>query len=200
VFDAALTVFGRHGWNGFSIEAVAATAKVGKASIYLRWKDKLKLLMDAVDDYLRRHNSSVFAAEVEGDSVRDRLIRMAQGRALLLFGRHGLALVRLQVESLAHPDAWKPYREHLIQDWVLRSRHWLQQAIDCGEVLTASSAMQILEAIEGSIFIHVAVTPPELRAKVIAALPGWATCLVDTQLGLRPGIIQTGRSPTNMNE
>jgi len=61
VFEATLVVFGRHGWSGFSIEAVAAEARVGKASIYLRWNDKLQLLMDAIDDYQHRQGSLTVA-------------------------------------------------------------------------------------------------------------------------------------------
>jgi len=183
VFEATLTVFGRHGWSGFSIEAVATEARVGKASIYLRWNDKLQLLMDAVDDYQRQQGSLV-VADVEADTVRDRLIRVVEGRARVLLGPHGLAFARLQVEALANPETWRPYRERIVKDSVLRSRHWLQEAIDRGEVISGSSAMQILEAIEGSVYMHITVTPEEMREKVLAALPNWASRLVDTQLGL----------------
>src|ERR1700755_3703683 len=45
---AALDVFGDGGWAGFSMEAVARRAGVGKASLYLRWSGKEALLTDAV--------------------------------------------------------------------------------------------------------------------------------------------------------
>ena len=46
VADAAITLFGETGWAGFSVEAVAKQASVGKASIYLRWPTKEALLAD----------------------------------------------------------------------------------------------------------------------------------------------------------
>ena len=48
VYRAALALYGRVGWSGFSIEAVAREGRVGKASIYLRWSSKAELLADAV--------------------------------------------------------------------------------------------------------------------------------------------------------
>src|SRR5258708_22482671 len=48
VADAAVALFGEAGWAGFSVEAVAKRACVGKASIYLRWTTKEALLVDAL--------------------------------------------------------------------------------------------------------------------------------------------------------
>ena len=48
VADAAITLFGEAGWAGFSVEAVAKRASVGKASIYLRWPTKEALLVEAL--------------------------------------------------------------------------------------------------------------------------------------------------------
>src|SRR5262245_9961540 len=47
---AALELFIEQGVGGTSIEAVAAKARVGKASIYRRWQSKEALLIDAVID------------------------------------------------------------------------------------------------------------------------------------------------------
>ena len=40
VYGAAILLFGERGWAGFSVEAVAKRAGVGKASIHLRWSSK----------------------------------------------------------------------------------------------------------------------------------------------------------------
>ncbi|HEY1968915.1 MAG TPA: helix-turn-helix domain-containing protein, partial [Pseudonocardia sp.] len=45
---AAVELFGELGWAGFSLEGVARRAGVGKASIYLRWQTKERLLTDAL--------------------------------------------------------------------------------------------------------------------------------------------------------
>ncbi|HEY8720122.1 helix-turn-helix domain-containing protein, partial [Pengzhenrongella sp.] len=45
---ATLEVFGETGWVGLTIDEVAARSRVGKSSIYLRWKDKETLLAAAL--------------------------------------------------------------------------------------------------------------------------------------------------------
>ncbi|WP_449397114.1 TetR/AcrR family transcriptional regulator [Devosia riboflavina] len=48
ILVTAIDLFIRAGWADFSIDEVARRAKVGKASIYLRWRDKGDLLFDAL--------------------------------------------------------------------------------------------------------------------------------------------------------
>lgn len=48
VMSSAMELFIRAGWQDFSIDEVARRAKVGKASVYLRWNDKAALLFDAL--------------------------------------------------------------------------------------------------------------------------------------------------------
>ncbi|WP_158511776.1 TetR/AcrR family transcriptional regulator [Sphingobium sp. TKS] len=48
ILTAAIELFVRAGWQDFVIEEVARRARVGKASIYLRWSDREALLRDAL--------------------------------------------------------------------------------------------------------------------------------------------------------
>jgi AcrR family transcriptional regulator len=48
IIDAALELFGERGVEGVCVEAVAARAGVGKATIYRRWSSKEELLMAAL--------------------------------------------------------------------------------------------------------------------------------------------------------
>jgi len=58
VQEAACRLYGRVGWAGFSIDAVARESRVGKSSIYLRWPNNTALLIDtlqaSIDVPLRR--------------------------------------------------------------------------------------------------------------------------------------------------
>src|SRR5919109_2832266 len=49
---AALELYAEVGWSGFSFDAVARRAGIGKAPIYLRWSSKEDLLLDAFSAYL----------------------------------------------------------------------------------------------------------------------------------------------------
>ena len=47
IVDAALVVFADDGYDGFTIEAVAARAGVGKATVYRRYPGKAELIVEA---------------------------------------------------------------------------------------------------------------------------------------------------------
>ncbi len=70
ILDAALELFAESGVAGVCIEAVAARAGVGKATIYRRWAGKEDLLLDA----LALLKSPL--PEPGGESVREDLIAM----------------------------------------------------------------------------------------------------------------------------
>src|SRR6186713_2049587 len=48
ILDAALAVLAETGYDGMTIDMVAARAKAGKATIYRRWPSKAELVIDAV--------------------------------------------------------------------------------------------------------------------------------------------------------
>jgi len=77
ILDAAVALFVEEGFEGMSVEAVAARAGTGKTTIYRRWPSKEDLVIDAI--------AQVLAAPPTTDtgSVREDLVRL--GREL-----HGL--------------------------------------------------------------------------------------------------------------
>ncbi|PPF80576.1 TetR family transcriptional regulator [Subtercola sp. Z020] len=48
ILDAALEVLAETGYDGMTIDMVAARAKAGKATLYRRWPSKAELVIDAV--------------------------------------------------------------------------------------------------------------------------------------------------------
>ena len=48
ILDAALDVLAETGYDGMTIDMVAARAKAGKATLYRRWPSKAELVIDAV--------------------------------------------------------------------------------------------------------------------------------------------------------
>jgi len=72
IIEATLDVFAEQGFEGVCVEAVAARAGVGKATIYRRWPNKEELLLAAFGSL-----KSPFP-EPKGVSVRDDLLAMVQ--------------------------------------------------------------------------------------------------------------------------
>lgn len=180
---ATLDVFGAKGWAGLTYDEVATRARVGKSSLYLRWPTKERLLADA----LRRTQQDGAAAPADSEDpadvhLRTYLVEHAMRRAELYVGEHGLAMLRLYVESRALPEVFAEIREEAITSFVLAQRHRVEDAIAEGDLCPGASAVQLLDAIEGAVLMHVLVTPPQLTARMRRTLPEYVETLVDAQL------------------
>lgn len=176
IIDATLDIYGTQGWAGLTMDKVATAAHTGKTSLYSRWSTKEALLTAALQ-------TEVVHIDRNDRSTRESLVALALARAEQYLGPHGVALLRFEVESKAMRDELADVVASVSTSTVLNMRHWLEEEIRRGRLATSRSAMEILEAIEGSAMMHAIVTTPDLLDKVCAALPRWAERLVDAQLG-----------------
>lgn len=199
---AVLDVFGEKGWTGLTIAEVASRARVGKSSLYLRWPNKTAMLADALrqvqaepapaapaegaappaDEPADAQADEPAAGRGAADSLRDYLIAHAQRRADLYLGEDGLAMLRLYVEARAFPVPLADVRHEAITRFVLSERERVERAVREGELPPGTSAVHLLDAIEGSVLMHVLVTPPHLIDRVRATMPAYLERLVDLQL------------------
>jgi AcrR family transcriptional regulator len=175
VFAAAVAEFGHKGWAGFTIDGVARTAGVGKASVYLRWDSKQRLLFDALSDH------STVDLHVDTGDVRTDLHRLASQLLAVFWVGGGLMWMRMMVEARVHTE----FAEHLArmsQPTVLAARHIVRRAIDRGELPADTSPAVVLDAIMGATMMHVLATPPELREAVQRQGDSYLDELVDLVL------------------
>lgn len=179
IAEAAIGLFGEQGWAGFSVEAVARRAGVGKASIYLRWPTKQALLLEA----LRRHVQGV--AEVEASDVRDELVQLGMQLMRHYLGEAGRAALRISVEADHIPgvaEHWATIRESR----VLAARAIVRRAIDRGELSDATSVTLLLDTLCGAVMNHVQATPEAARARLLPAGESYVVRLVDFLLPRTP--------------
>jgi len=205
---ATLEIFSEKGWTGLTLDEVATRAKVGKSSLYLRWPDRQALLAAALrevqldqdesghgaesgatDDAVAKDGADETGADSEPGptptqklSLRDYLVAHARRRADLYLGEHGLAMFRLYAEARANLEIFSEVREEAITKFVHDERRRVQDAIEKGDLPASASAVRILDAVEGAIFMHILVTPPGLVARVRAGLEDYIDAMVDDQL------------------
>src|SRR3954454_21911458 len=67
IFDSALQVFSRHGYNGASIDEIAQAAGISKALIYEHFPSKKDLHVSL----LERHTQEIFVALARTADTRD---------------------------------------------------------------------------------------------------------------------------------
>ncbi|TVT14929.1 TetR/AcrR family transcriptional regulator, partial [Amycolatopsis acidiphila] len=157
---------------GFSVEAVAKRAGVGKASIYLRWRTKQALLLEA----LQQHVSGVTA--IEPADVREELVQLARQLFGHYLGDAGRAAFRIALEADRIPgvaEHWASIR----QSQILAARAIVRRAIERGELPAGTSVTLLLDTLSGAVMNHVQTTPPEARAKLATSAGSYARRLVD---------------------
>jgi AcrR family transcriptional regulator len=172
VADAAITLFGEAGWAGFSMEAVAKRASVGKASIYLRWPTKEALLVEA----LRLRVGII--TEVDTGSLREDLVRLARQILDLYLGDAGRAALRLGLEGELTPGLAQQLSA-LRTSQVLAARAIVRRGIRRGEIPAGTSITLLLDTLVGGATTHVQSMPKDRLDALHADAGRYAGQLVD---------------------
>ncbi|MDX6584544.1 MAG: hypothetical protein QOI10_3728 [Solirubrobacterales bacterium] len=172
ITQAAVEVFGESGWAGFSLEAVARRAGVGKASIYLRWQTKEQLLGDALTARVAD------VADADTGTLRGDLVHLARQLLGLHVGDTHPAVLRLGVEAASIPEVARRWAD-LRESQVLAARAMVRRGIRRGDVPADTSVTLLLDTLCGGVLMHVITTPTQLREQLAADVDGYANRLVD---------------------
>jgi AcrR family transcriptional regulator len=132
ILDAALDVLSEEGFDGMTIDMVAARAKAGKATLYRRWPSKTELVIDAVA--CMKNGSIDFdhlpdTGTLRGDLVaviKPPSIRDADKKLKVMAGLISLLARNPELAETAHEAVIAPRAE--------LNRIFLQRAIDRGEI------------------------------------------------------------------
>ncbi len=129
IIQATLDLFAEHGAEGLCVEAIAAKAGVGKATVYRRWHGKEDLLLDALGSL-----KSPLPAP-RGESVREDLIAlltvMSQDAA---DPRRTRQYTLLLGEGEKYPRLMARYAENFIEPRRNVIRSVLRRGIETGEL------------------------------------------------------------------
>lgn len=87
ILDSALDQLSTVGWNGLTMEGVAAGAQTGKAAVYRRWPSKQDLVADALRAGLPR-----FGEAPDLGSVREDLLQLCRLARDAMCSRSGSAV------------------------------------------------------------------------------------------------------------
>ncbi len=175
IVAATLGVLGRLGFAGLTVEAVAASAGVGKATIYRRWDTKDDLVVHALS-CLKQGTEPVLVGDLRRDliacleSTRRSMSRSLAGRVM----PHVLATAPPELQRLYWSRVVAPSR-HVVEG-VLRG------GIATGELAPIADLELVVDLLVGPVILRrmlAAARPPATAAQVEA--------VVDLVLaGLRP--------------
>ena len=123
-----LQLLQEHGYDRLTVDAVAATARASKATVYRRWPSKAELVLAAFIEGVRQ-----IAVPPDTGSLRDDLLHV--GEIVCEQGRQHAGTIRAVLVELSRNPALKDVMEH---QFIERRRalmgHILQQAVDRGEI------------------------------------------------------------------
>ncbi len=129
ILDATLQLLADGGYDGLTIEAVAALAGVGKASVYRRFAGKEELVIEAVASLSEQPEPAV------GAGVRDELVTLLEViRRKSDSSLAGKIFPRLLGASAENPELMRRYREQVLDPRRRRFLDVLQRGVDQGLV------------------------------------------------------------------
>jgi len=129
IIEATLDLFAEEGFDGVCVEAVAARAGVGKATIYRRWPNKEELLLAALGALKSPY------PEPAGVSVREDLIAMLSVMvADMADPRKARRYALLLGEGEKYPRLMARYKETVVQPRRELMRSVIRRGIATGEL------------------------------------------------------------------
>jgi len=174
ILAAALGVFGEVGLEGMTVEAVAARAGVGKATIYRRWSSKEDLIIAAIHEVL----TAVEVPEI-GD-VRQTLIAMVGGAIRLMkTSAAGLVFPRMAGEVAGRTPLGVRYVESVIGPRRAMVRSVLSHGVADGVLRPDLDIALLADILVGPIILRKILSelddsPDDLPERLVdSLLKGW---------------------------
>ncbi len=152
IIDAALELLAEEGYQGLSIEAVAARAGVGKTTIYRRWPSKEELVMEAI-----RH-VQVDVSFVDTGNFRNDLVALLKTVYQGFMAHPYPFLVNLVFEFIgeyqANPQIFQDALTQLIFPRFQRFFHMVEQAQARKEIRGDIDPELVLDLVAGSLYFR----------------------------------------------
>ncbi|WP_084145459.1 TetR/AcrR family transcriptional regulator [Amycolatopsis jejuensis] len=135
IVAAAEEVFVERGFANATMDLVATTANVSKATVYAKFSSKDELLAEIVASMAGRISQEIDRHTDPEEDPRTRLTALACRYALVLFEPHTVALLRLVVaESHHRPEIGKRYLEAGPLPAIAHLASALQELVDRGDL------------------------------------------------------------------
>jgi AcrR family transcriptional regulator len=175
ILKAAIKLLRAHGYAGMSVEAVAAEAGVGKATIYRRYRNKGELVIASFDTFVQRPDVP------DSGSTRDdfeSVLRHFHTRVIAKLGMPMLGTLMVQEEH--HPEFISSFRRRVIEPRREVLRVILREGIDRGEVRKDVDVEMCVDFLTGGLMIRRLASGRVARGSATRAVDAlWAGIAVD---------------------
>jgi AcrR family transcriptional regulator len=145
IMDAAVAVLADKGPGGFTVDAVAARAGCGKATIYRRWPSRAALLLDTA------HHMGLEPGDIDTGSLRGDLIALLTELGTKMRDTaSGRILPGVIAEASVQPEM-RAVLAAFIDDRRERPRALLARAVERGELPAGADVELLLDLLGGTV-------------------------------------------------
>ena len=163
MLTAALGVYGEVGWAGFTLDAVARRAPVGKAALYRRWPTREDLLLAALERLAEPPPEDADPADLRG------CLTGIAGQVIAMYvGPKAMVLPRVLIEAGQYPPHFDDMVQKIVQARFGTGESVIQAALDRGELPVGTASDLIIDAIMGRVLRLIVLTPGAQRAAIHA--------------------------------
>lgn len=146
------------GFPELSIEAIAADANVGKATVYRWWPTKAALVADAFS----ASSADELSFPDTGSVERDMSLQMR--RLIRIFrSKRGKVVAAMLAGGQSDPELIKAYRDRFLWPRRRQAYQTLQRGVDRGELPTDSDFDLILDSLYGPILMRFLIRHVDLE-------------------------------------
>lgn len=147
VLLAAQRVYTRVGRAGFTFEAIAREAGVGKPALYRRWSSAEELMRDVLGSHV------LVPAETSDSGIREQLTEIALATLRLVRSEQGTFILRVSSEREAQPELFDRYFDRLREVIHTQNRGLVERAVTRGELARDCDPDALLLSITGSMLV-----------------------------------------------
>jgi AcrR family transcriptional regulator len=163
--SAAVSLMQEVGYDKVTIDEIAHRAKVSKATVYRRWKNKQELITDLVKIHSKHEIPAIDTGSLRGD-----LIELISAHVAILKGPDGSLLMGLLTSAQRNPELSQLMMECKPKEVDPEVTEIVQRAMKRKEIVGVANLELLGEAV-GAIIIHrIAITQQSVNRKFIESL------------------------------
>ncbi|MDV6980015.1 TetR/AcrR family transcriptional regulator [Mycobacterium intracellulare] len=154
-----LCLLQQHGYDRLTVDAVAATARASKATVYRRWPSKAELVLIAFIEGTRQAVVPPDTGTLRGDLLEVGELVSQQAR------QHASTIRAVLVEVSRNAALSEAIRHQFLEQWKALIQHILKQAVDRGDIAGAAIDDELWDLLPGYLMFRSIISsrPPARR-------------------------------------
>jgi len=164
LLTVTLQLLQEHGYDRLTIDAVAATARASKATVYRRWPSKAELVLAAFIEGVRQVAGAPNTGSLRGDLIRLGTLICEQA------DQHASTVAAVLTELPNNPGLARALQHEFVDQRKAVIHHVLRQAVDRGEITAAVISDEVWDVLPGYLVFRHMIPGRPVTERTVEAL------------------------------